>query len=125
MARSLVLRRDPGSRLAAHPSLAAWRAPDQWVWGLIATLGLVAAFPRGSTAWFAGLNLALLFLLVYIAQGVAIVEFFLRRARIPVIWRGLLHALLLALPTVVAVIAFGVVDIWGDFRKVRTTASRP
>jgi hypothetical protein len=125
MARSLVLRRNPGSHLAAHPSLAAWHAPDQWVWGLIITLGIVAVVPRGSAAWFVGLNLAILFLLVYITQGIAIVDFFLRKARIPVIWRSLLHTLILALPTVVAVIAFGVVDIWGDFRKIRTTASRP
>jgi uncharacterized protein YybS (DUF2232 family) len=124
MARSLVLRRNPGSHLAAHPFFSAWRAPDQWVWGLIATLGLVAAFPRGSAAWFTGLNVAILFLLVYLVQGIAIVEFYLRKARISVIWRSLLHTLILTLPTVVAVIACGVVDIWGDFRKIRTTVSR-
>jgi uncharacterized protein YybS (DUF2232 family) len=122
MSRVLVLRRSPASPLAAGPSLAAWHAPDTWVWGLIAALGLVAALPRDSVAWFAGLNLGILYLLVYIAQGVAIVEFYQRKAKVPALWRSFLHAFLLALPTVVLIIAFGIVDIWGDFRKVRTPA---
>jgi len=122
MARVIILRRSPASPLAASPSLAVWHAPDSWVWGLIVALGSIAVFPRGSAAWFAGLNLAILYLLVYLTQGIAIVEYFQRKARVPAIWRSFLHALILALPSVVAVLAFGIVDIWGDFRKIRAAA---
>jgi hypothetical protein len=33
--------------------------------------------------------------------------------------RGVVHTLILALPSIVFVIAAGIVDIWADFRKVR------
>ena len=122
LGRAVILRRRPGLPSAGQPSLALWHAPDTWVWALIATLGLVALAPRGSGAWFVGLNLSFLWLLVYTAQGAALLEFFLRKARIPVIARSFLHTIVLILPTVVAVIAFGVVDIWADFRKVRPQA---
>ena len=122
LARTIILRRQPGSPLAKGPSFAVWHAPDPWVWGLIVSLGLVALSPRGSAAWFAGMNILFVFLLIYTAQGIAVVEHFQRRLRIPAIWRSLLYAVILALPTVVGVIAFGVVDIWGDFRKIRTAA---
>ncbi|MDA8099070.1 MAG: DUF2232 domain-containing protein [Nitrospiraceae bacterium] len=127
MARSLIIRRTPGSPLAQATPLALWQAPDQWVWGLIVTLILVAwgtIDPAQTTAFFVGLNLVLLYLLVYLAQGVALVEYLLRKVRVPAVWRGFLHTIILALPSIVAVIALGVVDIWADFRKVRrSTAS--
>jgi hypothetical protein len=124
-ARMMVLRRSPGSPLSAGPSLAVWHAPDTWVWGLIASLGLIAVFPKTSAAWFFGMNAAILFVLIYIVQGIAVIEYFQRKARIPAFWRSLLHAVILALPTVVAVIAFGIVDIWGDFRKIRAAGPGP
>jgi uncharacterized protein YybS (DUF2232 family) len=124
VARALVLRRRPDLPLASRPSLPAWHAPDQWVWPLIGILGLIAVSPRNSPAWFAGLNLSFVFLFVYAAQGVAVLEFYFRRMRIPLLLRALMHAVILALPSVVAVIAVGVVDIWADFRKVRAVRTR-
>jgi uncharacterized protein YybS (DUF2232 family) len=118
--RTLALRRIPGLAAARQPTFDRWHAPDAWVWPLIATLALVALAPRDSAAWFLGLNLSLLWLLVYAAQGAALLEHFLRKARMTVIARSFLQAVILLLPTAVAVIAFGVVDIWADFRKVRT-----
>jgi uncharacterized protein YybS (DUF2232 family) len=125
IARARVLRQRPDMALAARPMLPFWHAPDTWVWALIATLGGIAAAPRGSAVWFGALNLSFIFLLVYTAQGVAVVEFFYRKARIPLLVRSILHALVLALPTVLAVVALGVVDIWADFRKVRPAAGPP
>ena len=46
-------------------------------------------------------------------------EHYFRKAGIHTVVRGLLHAIILALPVVVCVMALGVVDIWADFRKVR------
>jgi uncharacterized protein YybS (DUF2232 family) len=119
LARALVLRRRPDLPMASRPALPLWHAPDTWVWPLIAMLALIAVSSRGTALWFVGLNLSFLFLFVYTVQGVAVLEFYFRKARIPVVVRSIMHAVLLALPTVVAVIAVGVVDIWADFRKVR------
>jgi uncharacterized protein YybS (DUF2232 family) len=118
IARSLVLRRRP-DLAAGGPLLPVWHAPDGWVWVLIAALAAIAIAPRGTATWFAGLNVSLLFLFVYTAQGVAVMEFYYRKARLPIVMRSFLHAVILALPSVVAVVALGVVDIWADFRKLR------
>ncbi len=98
-------------------TLAQWHAPDVWVWGLIIGLGL-SVVPN-DTAQFAGWNLAIIYVVIYLIQGAAIVDHYLRKAHIQPIVRGLLHTLILALPSIVFVIALGIVDIWADFRKVR------
>jgi uncharacterized protein YybS (DUF2232 family) len=117
IARAILLRRPGTEPIPVQPTLAAWHAPDSWVWGLIAALALIVV-PR-ETARFIGWNIAILFAVVYLAQGAAIVEHFLRKSGIRSLARGLLLALILALPSVVFVIALGIVDIWADFRKVR------
>ena len=122
-ARILLLRKDPAAAILSEPSLATWHAPDSWVWGLIISLGLVAL--PNVTVRFIGMNLALVFLLVYSAQGIALVEFMLRKIKVGTIWRSLILSLIVALPVIVPVIALGVVDIWADFRKVRTATQTP
>ena len=119
IARAIILRKPGTEPLPAQPSLAAWHAPDSWVWGLIAALALIVV-PL-ETARFIGWNIAILYAVLYLAQGTAIVEHYLRKTGIRIFIRGLLLALILALPSVVFVIALGIVDIWADFRKVRTT----
>lgn len=116
IARSII-RRGSGADSAAGASLVSWHAPDSWVWGLIAALALVVV-PQ-EAAHITGWNLAILFGVVYLAQGAVIVEHYLRKAGITAVMRGLILALILALPSIVFVIALGVVDIWADFRKVR------
>jgi len=123
MARALILRKDPAATVLAEPTLATWHAPDSWVWGLIVSLGLVAI--PDVTIRFIGLNLALIFLLIYSAQGLSLVEFTLRKAKVGTIWRSLILTVIVALPVIVPVIALGVVDIFADFRKVRTPAHNP
>lgn len=123
MARALILRKDPSAAVLSEPTLATWHAPDSWVWGLIVTLGLIAV--PDVTIRFVGLNLALIFLLIYSAQGLSLVEFTLRKAKVGTIWRSLILTFIVALPVIVPVIALGVVDIWADFRKVRTPAQTP
>ena len=123
MARSLILRKDRSAAILSEPSLATWHAPDIWVWGLIAVLGLVAL--PNVTIRFIGMNLALVYLLIYSVQGIALVEFTLRKAKVGTIWRSLILSIIVALPVIVPVIALGVVDIWADFRKVRTPSPTP
>ncbi|HUI45248.1 MAG TPA: DUF2232 domain-containing protein [Nitrospirota bacterium] len=116
IARSAIARKQiPIS--VDQPSFALWFAPDAWVWGLIAALALVV-FPR-EVSRLIGWNLSIIFAVVYLAQGTAIVDFYLRKGRVRPFVRGLIIALILALPAIVFVIALGIVDIWADVRKVR------
>jgi len=123
MARSLLLRKDPSAAILSEPSLATWHAPDSWVWGLIVSLGLIAL--PDTTIRFIGMNIVLVYILIYTIQGIALVEFTLRKARVGTIWRSLILTFIVALPVIVPVIALGVVDIWADFRKVRTATQIP
>jgi uncharacterized protein YybS (DUF2232 family) len=123
IARAAILRKSGTVPIPSQPSLAAWHAPDAWVWGLITALALIMV-PK-ETARLIGLNCAIVFSVVYLVQGIAIVEHVLRKARIQAVARSLIHALILALPSIVFVMALGVVDIWADFRKVRRAVQQP
>jgi len=116
LARSAIARKQMPMPVA-QPSFALWFAPDAWVWGLIAALALVV-FPH-EMSHLIGWNLSIIFAVVYLAQGTAIVDFYLRKGRVRPLVRGLIIALILALPAIVFVIALGIVDIWADVRKVR------
>lgn len=118
LSRAVIARRQ-GKEAAsvAQPSFADWHAPDVWIWGLIATLTLVLV--PDETMRFVGWNVTIVYAVIYLTQGVAVVDHFLRKARIRPFIRGLLHTLILALPSIVFVIALGIVDIWADFRKIR------
>jgi uncharacterized protein YybS (DUF2232 family) len=111
-----IIARNKGTEPGEAP-LTAWHAPDPWVWGLIAALAFIVVPLEAMriTGW----NLAILFAVVYLAQGIAVVEHYLRRARVKTFMRGLIIGLVLAMPSIVFVIALGVVDIWADFRTVR------
>jgi len=124
VARTILLRKDPSLPIPSQPTLATWHAPDSWVWGLIVTLGLIALTKEGP--YFLGLNLALVYIIVYIAQGAALVEFWLRKTKLNILWRSFAHTIIMTLPPLLAVIiALGVVDIWADFRKVRMPTQTP
>lgn len=113
-----VITRKTGETATAQASFSAWHAPDSWVWGLIAALAFIVV-PR-ETVRIAGWNLAIVFATVYLAQGAAIVEHYLKKARLRAFARGMILALLLVMPPAVAgIIALGIVDIWADVRKVR------
>jgi len=117
ISRAVILKKEVSSPLAGQPALALWHAPDAWVWGLIAALA-VLVIPN-QTLRIVGWNLAIIFAVVYLAQGTAIVEFYLKKVRIRPFMRGLILMLILAMPSIVFAIALGIVDIWADFRKVR------
>ncbi len=114
-----IITRKPGTApMPAVPALSQWHAPDVWVWGLIATLVLLLV-PIEAVK-FTGWNLTILYAIIYLIQGISLVEHFLKKVRVHAIVRGLIYAIILALPpTVACVMALGVVDIWADFRKVR------
>ena len=117
LARAVIARKPDSAPAFNRQPFASWHAPDAWVWGLIASLALIVV-PQ-ETARFAGWNLAIIFAVVYLAQGAAIVEHYLHKAHIKPLVRGLIVALVMAMPSIVFVIALGVVDVWADIRKVR------
>ncbi len=117
VSRTIISRKDRPASASGQAPLTVWHAPDAWVWGLIAALALII-LPY-ETSRLAGWTLAILFAVVYLAQGTAIVEHFLRRGHVGPFMRGLIIVLILALPSIVFVITLGIVDIWADFRKVR------
>jgi hypothetical protein len=117
ISRAVILKKEVSSPLAGQPSLALWHAPDVWVWGLIVALALLVV--PNETPRLIGWNLAILYAVVYLAQGTAIVDYYLKKIHIRPFLRGLILAVILAMPTIVFAIALGIVDIWADFRKVR------
>jgi uncharacterized protein YybS (DUF2232 family) len=123
IARAFLLRR-PGSGpdLSLQPALASWHAPDAWVWGLIVALGAIAV-PHEAVK-FAGLNAVILYAIVYTVQGMALVDFLLRKGGLNAPARAVIHAVVLALPSIMFLPPLGVVDIWADFRKVRKPAQQ-
>jgi uncharacterized protein YybS (DUF2232 family) len=118
IARAVIMRR-PGTDafLSAQPPLSSWHAPDTWVWGLIAALALLVI--PDESAKLLGWNFAILFATLYLAQGIALVDYFLRKMQLRALGRGVVHTIILALPSIVFVITLGIVDVWADFRKVR------
>ncbi len=118
LARVLIIRKDGSFPGSVQTPFSAWHAPDGWVWGLIASLALLAVpSPAGTIL---GWNVALFFAAVYVIQGLTIVDYYLKKVSVPAFGRGLILSLvLLIMPLLLLVIALGVVDIWGDFRKIR------
>lgn len=96
--------------------LAAWKAPERLVWILIAAGGMML-IPAEKVA-MVGLNLLIVCGLIYLFQGLAIAAFFLRQKRVPMIIRWLFYGLLFIQNyMLIIVIAFGLFDMWVDFRK--------
>lgn len=112
-----LLAKKPGMYLLPNHTLDRWHAPDSWVWGLIVALGLLV-FPD-NTLHLIGWNLTILHATVYLIQGIAIVEFGLKKMQLRIIPRMLIQGFIVVLPSIVFVIGIGLIDIWSDFRKLR------
>jgi len=119
LSRSLIVRR-PGAGPKLKPLLlASWYAPDSWVWGLIVALTLFLV--PTEMARFTGWNLVIIFAALYLVQGIALADYFLRfKIHLNAVIRAIVHIIILILPPLTAgAIVFGIMDIWADFRKVR------
>ena len=93
-----------------------WKAPERLVWLLIAAGGMMLA--PWQIVETVGTNFLIVCCLLYLFQGLSIAAFFFRRKQVPVVIRWLFY-LLLAVQQymLVIVIAFGLFDVWVDFRK--------
>lgn len=114
----LVWRRLQGPPWFPDLSFAQWTAPETCVWVLIASG--VASFLPIPLLQSVGLNALLLCGLVYLAQGLAILFFYLNKASVSPIFRGIAYLLLVIQPLLLlGVAAFGLFDLWFDFRRLR------
>lgn len=96
--------------------LAAWKAPEQLVWLLIIA-GILLFLPLEGFSVI-GMNLLIVCGLIYLFQGLSIVVFFFRQKKIPKTVRLLFYGLILVQQyMLIVLIAFGLFDMWVDFRK--------
>lgn len=99
-----------------------WRAPAQLIWLLIVS-GFAMFLPAPEIS-IVSRNVFGVMLACYFCQGLAIVSYYLQRFGLP---RGLRIAgyLLIAVQQVVAglVLALGIFDFWGDFRRLEPRAA--
>jgi hypothetical protein len=118
IARALLTRKPGGGPTLVPISFGLWHAPDTWVWGLIAALAFFMI--PADTAKIVGWNLSIPFAALYLIQGVALVDHFLKeKIHVHPAVRIVIHSIILSLPSVLFVIVAGVMDIWADFRKLR------
>jgi uncharacterized protein YybS (DUF2232 family) len=73
-----------------------------------------------------GMNVLLLVSLVYLVQGLGIMVFYLNRTSMPLIFRSLAYIFLLIQPLLLlGVAAFGLFDLWFDFRRTGNKREEP
>lgn len=120
IANLVLLRR--WARGAHDIDLRLWRTPDRLIWALIAA-GFAMFLPF-YPASLAARNVFIVLLGCYFCQGLAIVSYFLQRFRLPYGVRVASY-LLIAVQHIVAglVLAVGVFDLWGDFRRLSVSAA--
>lgn len=118
LVRSVIVKKY-GEASLARGSFSEWYAPDKWVWGLVFSLALL--MPGIDAMWpkIAGWNLVITFSALYAVQGMAVLEYALKKAELPAFARGIIHAVVIALPSALLLPVLGIVDIWADFRKLR------
>lgn len=116
--RSVIIKKY-GEVTLARGSFSEWYAPDKWVWGLVFSLALM--MPGIDAMWpkIVGWNLVIIFSTLYAVQGMAVLDHVLKKAALLAFARGIIHAVVIALPSALLLPALGVVDIWADFRKLR------
>lgn len=115
IANLILLRNLTG---AVHDvNLRRWRAPDALIWVLIITgFGMFLTVPWMSLA---ARNVFVVILGCYLCQGLAIVAYYLDRFRLPRGIRIVGYALIALQHVAMAmVLALGVFDLWGDFRRL-------
>lgn len=108
------------SRVPKAMAFREWVVPEPLVFGLIVA-GVLKILSKNQ-GWMdlLGSNLLFFFFTIYVLGGFCIVSFFLHKWRLPATMRVLSYLILVQLP-LDAVCALGVLDIWFDFRKIKTS----
>ena len=114
----IVWRRIYGPGLFSERSFSEWICPENLVWSFIAA-SMAVFLGQGIVAEI-GINLFVLIMVVYVAQGMSIVIHFLKARKVPVFLWFILFILIFAQPLLIGLVTgMGVFDMWVDFRKIR------
>jgi uncharacterized protein YybS (DUF2232 family) len=114
----LVWGRIYGPGLFSEGTFSQWICPENLVWGFIAAC--LALFLGQGLIEDVGLNLFIVMMVIYFAQGMSIAIHFLKTRKVPIFLWLIFFILIFAQPMLIGLIAgIGVFDIWVDFRKIR------
>jgi uncharacterized protein YybS (DUF2232 family) len=114
----IVWGRIYGPGLFSERTFAEWVCQENLVWGFIASSA--ALFLGQGIVADAGLNLFIVMMVIYFAQGLSIVTHFLQARKVPVFLWIALFILIFVQPLFIGLVAgIGVFDIWLDFRGIR------
>ena len=117
MARPILKKR--GLFFPDFGPLNLWKTPDNLVWGLIGSGGLLVL--PGSVFKIIGLNCLLILLMVYFFQGIAIVSFLFQKKNFPRPLRVFLYSLIAFQQIILLlIIGLGIFDMWLNFRKIKS-----
>ncbi|MBT3367050.1 MAG: DUF2232 domain-containing protein [Nitrospina sp.] len=108
-----------GPGLFSGRTFSEWVCSENLIWGFILS-GAALFLGQGMLA-DAGLNIFLVMLVIYFAQGLSIVVHFLKARNVQVVFWFVLFILIFVQPLLIGLVAgLGVFDIWADFRKLRS-----
>ena len=114
----LVWGRIYGPGLFSERTFAQWICPENLVWLFIAAC--LALFLGQGLIEDVGLNLFIVMMVIYFAQGMSIAIHFLKTRKVPIFLWLIFFILIFTQPILIGLIAgIGVFDIWVDFRKIR------
>lgn len=122
-----LLRRFPERRsfLAATPDLKEWRSPEFLVWCFILS-GFVLFVPGAEALRTLALNLFLMIAVFYFFQGLSIIAYYFHHKHVPFFLRSLAYVLIVFEQIcTVFVVALGLFDLWGDFRRLKKKGLSP
>ncbi len=104
--------------------LTCWKAPEKMVWLLIGTGGML--FIPLDAVRYAGLNLLIICLFVYLCAGLSIIGYFFKIKRVSIFFKILFYVLILIQQYLLPfVMVLGLFDLWADFRKLIKPAQDP
>lgn len=105
--------------------LREWKGPEPLVWGLIAC-GFALFVPGLAAVRTLALNLLIVIGACYFAQGLAVIAYFFHKNKVPRFLRGLTYVLIVFQQIfTLLVVALGLFDLWGDFRRLRNDHLTP
>jgi uncharacterized protein YybS (DUF2232 family) len=98
------------------------------IFGLIAGVGslLLVSMESNPVIFTAALNIALIISTLYVVQGLGVLKFFMMKKGLPdhLLYLPLIMLILLgrefSLFPIVLLSGFGTLDLWADFRKIKT-----
>ncbi|HEY3306076.1 MAG TPA: DUF2232 domain-containing protein [Candidatus Binatia bacterium] len=124
----LLLRRFPDRYaffFGASQDLREWRSPEFLVWCFLAS-GFALFVPGAEIVKTLALNLFLGIALFYFFQGLSIIAYYFHHKRVPYFFRSLAYILIVFEQVcTVFVVALGLFDLWGDFRRLKKKDFNP